>query len=249
MTTVSKEPQLLEHGYEIQNLVVVDENYSTAAEEVNSGHDEVVNKLKNKFKDFKTDKFLAEPELFNKLAKQQEPKVMLISCIDSRCNPTMLLGLEPGEAFVVRNVAALVHPYHEQHLEHENGIGAATQFAVSVMNVEHIVVVGHSSCGGIKALMSRDDFTTDLVGGWVKIALPAKKKAHLHSHQAHHNGELAHHEQMSVAEKEAVNVSLKNLLTYPFIEERVKDGRLQIHGMHYDLTEGKLTCWDIVPRK
>jgi carbonic anhydrase len=245
MSTVLKEPQLLEQGYEILNLVVVDENYSTAAEEVNSEHDEVVNQLKNKFKDFKTHKFLAEPELFNKLAKQQEPKVMLIACIDSRCNPTMLLGLEPGEAFVVRNVGALVHPFHEQHSEHENGIGAATQFAVGVMNVEHIVVVGHSSCGGIKALMSRDDFTTDLIGGWVKIALPAKKKAHLHSH----HGELAHHEQMSFAEKETVNVSLKNLLTYPFIEERVKDGRLQIHGMHYDLTEGKLTCWDIAPCK
>ncbi|CAK9868992.1 unnamed protein product [Sphagnum jensenii] len=231
-----KPAEILEEGYEIANLVVVDENFQAeATSEADAGS--VVDKLKNKFKNFKVDKFSAQPELFNKLAAAQEPKVMLITCIDSRCNPTMLLGLEAGEAFVVRNVANFVHPYDEAG---QVRCRAATQFAVSVMNVEHIVVMGHSSCGGIKALMSRDDFTTDLVGSWVKVGLPAKEKV-----KALHP-DKSYYDQMSFCEKEAVNVSLKNLLTYPYIEERVKDGRLQIHGMHYNLGKGILTSWDII---
>jgi carbonic anhydrase len=168
-------------------------------------------------------------------------QVMLITCIDSRCNPTMLFGLEAGEAFVVRNVANFVHPYEGQHMAHENAaVGAAIEFAVTNIKVEHIVVVGHSSCGGIRALMELDDFTKDLVGNWVKVGLPAKEKVkELYP-------ELSLDEQVSLCEKEAVNVSLKNLLTYPFVKERVKGGNLHIHGMHYNLRHGRLTSWDIV---
>lgn len=240
MSTTTVQPAILPEGYEITNIVVVDEHFKPD----DSSEQGVVDKLKAKFKDFKIEVFLANRELFEKLAEGQEPKVMLITCIDSRCNPTMLFGLEPGEAFVVRNVANFVHPYEGQHVAHENAaVGAAIEFAVTAMDVKHIVVVGHSSCGGINALMELDDFTTGLVANWVKVGLPAKEKVkELYP-------ELPFDEQVSLCEKEAVNVSLKNLLTYPFIEERVKDGRLQIHGMHYDLTEGKLTCWDIVPRK
>ncbi|CAK9209391.1 unnamed protein product [Sphagnum troendelagicum] len=167
---------------------------------------------------------------------------MLITCIDSRCNPTMLFGLEAGEAFVVRNVANFVHPYEGQvhHVAHENAaVGAAIEFAVTVMHVKHIVVVGHSDCGGIKALMELDD-STPLVGNWVKVGLPAKEKVkELYP-------ELPFAEQVSLCEKEAVNVSLKNLLTYPYVKEGVKDGGLHIRGMHYNLRHGRLTSWDIV---
>jgi carbonic anhydrase len=237
MSTTTVQPAILPDGYEITNIVVVDENFNPD----HTSEQDVVDKLKARFKDFKIEVFLPNIELFQKLAEGQDPKVMLITCIDSRCNPTMLFGLEAGEAFVVRNVANFVHPYEGQHVAHENAaVGAAIEFAVTVMDVKHIVVVGHSSCGGIKALMTRDDFTTDLVGNWVKVGLPAKEKVkQLHP-------ELSFDEQVSLCEKEAVNVSLKNLLTYPYVKERVKGGGLHIHGMHYNLRHGRLTSWDIV---
>ncbi|KAH8956850.1 hypothetical protein BDL97_07G063700 [Sphagnum fallax] len=108
------------------------------------------------------------------------------------------------------------------------------------MDVKHIVVVGHSNCHGIKALMTRDNFTTDLVGNWVKVGLLAKEKVkQLYP-------ELSFDEQLSLCKKEAVNVSLKNLLTYPYVKEHVKGGGLHTHGMHYNLRHGRLTSWDIV---
>ncbi|CAK9867531.1 unnamed protein product [Sphagnum jensenii] len=232
-TTTVKQPAILPEGYEITNIVVVDEHFNPD----DPSEQGVVDKLKAKFKDFKIEVFLANRELFEKLAEGQEPKVMLITCIDSRCNPTMLFGLQAGEAFVVRNVANFVHPYEGQ--VHNAAVGAAIEFAVTAMHVKHIVVVGHSDCGGIKALMEPDD-STPLVGNWVKVGLPAKEKVkELYP-------ELLFAEQVSLCEKEAVNVSLKNLLTYPYVKEGVKDGSLHIHGMHYNLRHGRLTSWDIV---
>jgi len=222
----------LREGYELTDHVVVDENHTI------EGTNDVIEKLISGFKTFKEGVFKQKPELYEKLAVGQEPKMMMITCADSRVCPTMLHGLEAGEAFIVRNVANLVPPCEGSGKHH--GTSAAIEFAVTVLNVESIIVMGHSSCGGIRALMSRDDFSGDFIGSWVRIGMPAKKKT------LSLLGNKSLKEQCSFCEKEAVNVSLANLLTFPFIEERVHDGRLQIYGMHYDFVEGKLTSWRIV---
>jgi carbonic anhydrase len=235
MSTVQQQPQVLAEGLEIKNLRVVDENYSP--EPAGDG-DGVIDKFKEGFKTFKIEKYLAEPEKYKKLAEAQEPKVLIITCIDSRVDPAILYGLDIGESFVLRNVANFVHPYQPGQEGHDHGPSSATLFAVTVIKIQHIVVAGHSGCGGINALFARDDFTTDSIGTWIKAALPAKEKALAVL------GHKSQEEQKSFAEKEAVNISLRNLLTYPYIAERVKDGRLQLHGFHYDLS-GKLTTWDV----
>lgn len=221
----------LKQGYVLRNHGIVDEH--TAVE--NTG--DVIEKLKNGFKNFKKTQYNQKPELYAKLAEGQEPKVMMITCADSRVCPTMLHGLEAGEAFIVRNVANLVPPCEGSGEHH--GTSAAIEFAVTVLQVERIVVMGHSNCGGIKALMTRDSYSGDFVGSWVRIGLPAKKKT-----LSVMSGKPLQ-EQCTFCEQEAVNVSLANLLTFPFIEERVKAGKLHIYGMHYDFIEGQLTSWQI----
>jgi len=163
--------------------------------------------------------------------------MMMITCADSRVCPTMLHGLEAGEAFIVRNVANLVPPCELSGDHH--GTSAAIEYAATVLNVENIIVMGHSSCGGIKALMSRDDFTGDFIGSWVHIGMPAKQKT------LSLLGHKSFLEQCSFCEQEAVNLSLANLLTFPFIRERLESGRLHIYGMHYDFVKGELTSWRI----
>ncbi|KAG0598463.1 hypothetical protein M758_12G076000 [Ceratodon purpureus] len=221
----------LKEGYVLKNHGIVDETT-----EVESTGD-VIEKLKKGFKHFKDTQYNQKLDLYAKLAEGQEPKVMMITCADSRVCPTMLHGLEAGEAFIVRNVANLVPPCEGSGEHH--GTSAAIEFAVTVLQVERIVVMGHSNCGGIKALMSRDTYSGDFVGSWIRIGLPAKKKTlSLFSGKPFQ-------EQCTFCEQEAVNVSLANLLTFPFIEERVKTGKLHIYGMHYDFIEGQLTSWEI----
>lgn len=223
--------EILKDGYELTEHVVVDENH------VFEGNNDVIEKLITGFKTFKEGVFKQKPELYDKLSVGQEPKMMMITCADSRVCPTMLHGLEAGEAFIVRNVANLVPPCEGSGQHH--GTSAAIEYAVTVLNVENIIVMGHSSCGGIKALMSRDDFSGDFIGSWVKIGMPAKKKT------LSLLGDKPFKEQCSFCEQETVNLSLANLLTFPFIQERLHSGRLQIYGMHYDFVEGRLTSWRI----
>lgn len=222
---------LLKEGYVLRNHEIVDEH--TAVESTG----DVIEKLKKGFKNFKKTEYNQKPDLYAKLAEGQEPKVMMITCADSRVCPTMLHGLEAGEAFIVRNVANLVPPCGGSGEHH--GTSAAIEFAVTVLQVDRIVVMGHSNCGGIRALMTRDVYSGDFVGSWVRIGLPAKKKA------LSLMAGKPFDEQCKFCEQEAVNVSLANLLTFPFIEERVKAGKLHIYGMHYDFIEGQLTSWEI----
>jgi carbonic anhydrase len=119
--------------------------------------------------------------------------VMVIACCDSRVCPTLLMGLEPGEVFTMRNVANLIPPYEREGRYH--GTSAALEFAVTGLQVEHIIVLGHKNCGGIRALMTRSDFSSDFIGSWMKIALPAKD----HTLELLHNHPLE--EQCSYCER------------------------------------------------
>jgi carbonic anhydrase len=129
-----------------------------------------IDKLIAGFRAFRVKYFEQRPALFEGLAGGQRPEVLVIACSDSRVDPAILLNAEPGELFVVRNVAALVPPYQPD--EHYHGTSAALEFAVRDLEVGHVVVLGHSSCGGMTALrrsLSGDPPPREFIGPWVSI--------------------------------------------------------------------------------
>lgn len=193
--------------------------------------------MKNRFLSFKKNKYLEQIEHYQKLAKGQAPKFMAIACGDSRVCPTSILGFEPGEAFVVRNVANLVPPYENGPTE----TNAALEFAVNSVKVENILVMGHSCCGGIRALMSMHDDveTSSFIGSWVTVG----KNARISTKAAASN--LAFDQQCRHCEKESINRSLVNLLSYPWIQEKVAQGVLSIHGGYYDFVDCTFEKWTL----
>ncbi|XP_041015152.1 carbonic anhydrase 2-like isoform X1 [Juglans microcarpa x Juglans regia] len=198
-----------------------------------------VERIKTGFVHFKKEKLEKNPALYGELAKGQSPKFLVFACSDSRVCPSHILNFQPGEAFVVRNIANMVPPFDKNKY---SGAGAAIEYAVLHLKVELIVVMGHSCCGGIKGLMSiPDDGTTasEFIEHWVKICSPAKTKVKTEY------SELSFHEQCTNCEKEAVNVSLGNLLTYPFVREGVVNKTLALKGAHYDFVKGAFQLWDL----
>ena len=167
--------------------------------------------------------------LFAKLVKEgQHPRILLIACSDSRVDPAILFNASPGELFVVRVVGALVPPYAPNKDYH--GVSAALEYAVRDLEVDHIVVLGHAHCGGIAALNAMghgEELDREFIGPWVSMAkeatasLPEDSPPHRH-------------------EQATVRHSIANLRTFPWIRERVGDGRLQLHAWWFDLDGGHL---------
>lgn len=164
---------------------------------------------------------------FEELATHgQQPKTMIVACADSRVDPTMIFDAAPGELFIVRNVANLVPPFHPDGAEH--GTSAALEFAVLGLEVERIVVLGHGLCGGIKALLAGREATGGFLGSWMHLA----DRARVRSCDAP-DPQLA-------CEHAAVEVSLDNLMSFPWVAERVASGRLRLIGAHYAIATGLL---------
>lgn len=198
-----------------------------------------VDRVKTGFTFFKKEKFDKNPALYGELAKGQSPKFMVFACSDSRVCPSHVLDFQPGEAFVVRNVANMVPPYDQTKYA---GAGAAIEYAVLHLKVEEIVVIGHSACGGIKGLMTfpyDGSTSTDFIEDWVKICMPAKAKVNSKFGPAP-LPELCGH-----CEKEAVNVSLGNLLTYPFVRDGLVNKTLSLKGGYYDFVNGAFELWGL----
>ncbi|EAR23165.1 carbonic anhydrase [Nitrococcus mobilis] len=170
-------------------------------------------------------------DLTRKLAREgQSPKVLVIACSDSRVDPAVLFNADPGEIFVVRNIAALVPPYTPDDKHH--GTSAAIEFAVRDLNVKDIVVLGHSSCGGMKALskLARGEVVDrEFIGPWVEVAHEACQH-----HAADDPGSNAK------VEKGAIKTSLNNLMGFPWIAEAVDAGSLVLHGWWANLHTGDL---------
>jgi carbonic anhydrase len=167
--------------------------------------------------------------LFEQLAARgQSPRTMVIACSDSRVDPTMIFNVAPGELFVVRNVANLVPPYMPDAVFH--GTSAALEFGVTVLQVTDLIVLGHGMCGGIRALLDPTLAPKEFVGPWMSIAKRARDRV-LACNPA---------DPQTACEHEAVKVSLENLRTFPWIAERVADGRLKLHGGSFDIRTGVL---------
>ena len=169
------------------------------------------------------------------MSRGQSPSTMMIACSDSRIDPTLKFGVEPGDMFIVRNVANLVPPFSPDTQAH--GTSAALEFAVRVLKVKHLIVMGHAKCGGIKALVDHDGSEKgDFVTSWMQIAAPARERAlaaHLPKAETYH-----------LCEHEGVKQSLHNLMTFPWVKSAVEAGKLQLHGWYFDLGDATLSILD-----
>ncbi|KAG4139967.1 hypothetical protein ERO13_D07G227500v2 [Gossypium hirsutum] len=231
--------KLLNEKGELKSAATAKVEQVTAELKTAASSDESVDRLKQGFIYFKTEKYEKNPALYGELAKGQSPTYMIVACSDSRVCPSHVLNIQPGEAFVVRNVANMVPPYDQNKY---SGTGSAIEYAVLHLKVKEIVVIGHSACGGIKGLMSfpYDGTTsTDFIEDWVKIGMPARKKVN-----AENRGEPLGL-QCTFCEKEAVNVSLGNLLSYPFVRNGLVNNTLTLRGGYYDFIKGNFQLWTI----
>lgn len=202
----------------------------------------IIGKLVKGFGNFRARYFSERQSLYRKLVNEgQKPKVAVVACADSRVDPAIVLQVEPGDIFAIRNVANLVPPFDAHGGESYHGTSAALEFAVEGVGVEHIVVFGHAHCAGIQAMINTEEGGPkggSFVTSWTSIAARAYKRARLAKPDAK-GKELAR-----CCEKHAVLVSLENLQTFPFIKERMAAGNLEIHGWYLDITEGELSAYD-----
>ena len=198
----------------------------------------MIEKLIKGYERFRNGYFQLNRERLEQLAEKQTPEIAMISCCDSRVDPGILFDLEPGEIFVIRNVANLVPPFETKGDYH--GTSAALQFAVTCLQVKQVVVLGHANCGGIRALMENDSAiqTDGFIDSWMNLAAMAKKEVLARD-------DLKTPEQrIDACEKTAVGYSLNNLMTYPWIRERVDAGTLHLVVCYYDLRNGDLIMLD-----
>ncbi len=172
---------------------------------------------------------------FAALAREgQSPSAMIIACSDSRVAPELIFDCVPGEIFVVRNVSNLVPPYAPDTGNH--GTSAALEFGVTVLGVRTVVVLGHSQCGGIRALMQGPDARHgDFINAWMAIAKTARARV-CDSPEAPFEFDALCYQ----CEKESVRVSLANLRGFPWIASRVEAGTLTLAGLRFDVQTGAL---------
>lgn len=153
----------------------------------------------------------------------QQPQAMVVACCDSRVDPALILQCDPGDLFVTRNVANIVPPFEKDDRHH--GTSAALEFGICFLKVQHLILLGHSQCGGIQALfneapLEQDDF----ISNWVSIIKKSKKNA----------------QDIDELSKRALNASYENCLTFPWIKERVENKTLCIHLWFFDIKKGKI---------
>lgn len=198
--------------------------------------------LVNRFHGWRATAYVENKAWFRRLASSgQHPRAMVISCCDSRVSVTSIFGADDGEGefFVHRNVANLVPPYNPDGERH--GTSAAVEYAVTSLGVAHIIVLGHSNCGGVKGchdmcsgLAPALEEKTSFVGRWMDILRPGYDRV----------ADLPADERIGALERQAVLVSLENLMTFPFVSEAVLDERLTLHGLWNNTGEGELEQYD-----
>ena len=199
-----------------------------------------INTLKSGYDRFRQRYFKENRPLFEKLtAEGQSPKIAIVSCCDARVEPSIILDAAPGDLFVIRNVANLVPPYGVDDGYH--GTPAALEFAVKGLNIGHIVVMGHSQCGGIRALLhDKTDSLKDyeFLGPWVSITEETRKQV-----LCDHAGESDAVQQRALEQRSIVS-SLTNLRSFPFVKEQEMNGTLTLHGWYFDIESGALLVYD-----
>ncbi len=190
--------------------------------------------LIDRYIDWKNNYFEKNKLLYKKTVSEgQKPKVMVISCCDSRVQATSIFGSNIGEFFVHRNIANLVPPYNLG--EENSGTSSAIEYAVKTLKVSHIIILGHSNCGGIKygyqLCCGEKNNDYEFIDKWLKIL-----KTSFHNL----NSNLQENDKIKFLEKESIKNSIKNLKSYPFIDLLIQQKKITIHGLWHDISEGLL---------
>ncbi|MEL6807284.1 MAG: carbonic anhydrase [Pseudomonadota bacterium] len=194
--------------------------------------------LLQRYQGWKATTYAENSAWYRRLATEgQRPRAMIISCCDSRVHVTSIFGADQGEFFIHRNIANLVPPFEPDGDHH--GTSAAVEYAVNVLKVAHIVVLGHSRCGGVQGCIDMCEGRApeleekeSFVGRWMDILRPKYDQV----------SEIMEEEDKAKRlEQLAVVTSMENLMTFPFVESRVNDGSLSIHGLWTDIAEGGMS--------
>ena len=190
------------------------------------------------YRTFTSQRLPTEQTRYRELSERgQTPAVMVIGCCDSRVSPEVIFDAGPGELFVMRNIANLVPVYQPDGGAH--GVSAALEYAVSVLRVKHIVVLGHAQCGGIRAFI--DDIEPlspgDFIGKWMAMFIKPGEQIEQRDHESMQDFTTR-------IEKAAVFRSLENLMTFPFVKSLVERGELRLHGAYFGVAEGSLSVLD-----
>ena len=150
---------------------------------------------------------------------------MVVACSDSRVDPALILQCEPGDLFVVRNVANIIPPYEKDN--HCHGTSAALEFGICHLEVSHLIIMGHSQCGGIQAMTSEKKLGSDFIESWVECVSDAAQESSL-----------------DACSQAALHQSYQHALGFPWISERVDSSKLQIHRWFFDIKKGAIYCYD-----
>ena len=191
-----------------------------------------MDRLLRGYRRFRRDRWPERRRQFESLADTgQQPRALIVSCADSRVDPGMIFDAGPGELFVIRNVGNLVPPYTPDGAYH--GTSAALEFAVRILEVPDILVMGHALCGGVRALLEGVPAeASDFIGPWIGLAAPAKARALARA------GIL---DRQLCCEQETIRLSLENLSTFPWVASRIAAGTLRLSGAHFDIRSGELS--------
>ncbi len=195
------------------------------------------------FQRFREQHFESNDSLYQQLVTEgQTPKTMVVACCDSRVDPALVLDCEPGDLFVIRNVANLVPPVEGRAGHH--GTTAAIEYGVRILGVEHIIVLGHAHCGGIRTLVKTGGVNEpgSFIDDWMRLVESARNSV---------MAEMPHaplEEQVRACEQRAILVSLDNLMTFGWVREQVEAGRLTLHGWYFDIEHGQLLRYDATTR-
>jgi carbonic anhydrase len=195
-------------------------------------------RLTEGYRAFLGGRFVGERSRYEMLAKTgQRPEIFIIGCVDSRVSPEVIFNAAPGEILVARNVANLVPPFEDARTS-QHGTSAALEFAVQALEVKHIVVLGHAFCGGIRAFADEQAPLSpgDFIGHWMSQIAPAAESL---GPRGKDDTEYLHRLEFA-----SVELSLKNLMTFPWVRARVERGVLHLHGAYFGVAKGRLLVRD-----
>lgn len=184
---------------------------------------------------FQRDVFPYRKHLFEELAEQQHPEALFITCADSRVVPDLITQSEPGDLFICRNAGNMVPPYGEVH----GGVSATIEYAVCVLNVQHIIVCGHTDCGAMKGILHPETLVDmPTVKSWLSHGELARRMV------KENYPDISEDDKLRVLTDENVVAQLNHLRTHPSVAARVASGKLQLHGWVYNIRSGEVRAWD-----
>ena len=190
--------------------------------------------LIDRYKKWRSNEYLKNEVQLRKLASSgQSPSTIVISCCDSRIHATSIFGADEGEFFIHRNIANLVPPYSPDGENH--GTSAAIEYAIKELKVQHLIILGHKDCGGIKyghnLHSDLSNINYEFINKWLNILLPAYNKI---------QKDVSEQKQINQLEQESIKVSINNLFSFPFIKKAIDENNLSIHGLIHDIGSGNL---------